>query len=53
MDRMLVVVFDNESKAYEGKKALSELDIDGSISCLRPRGGAEKSRRHHNGERKR
>jgi uncharacterized membrane protein len=32
MDRMLVVVFDNESKAYEGRKALVELDIDGSIS---------------------
>jgi uncharacterized membrane protein len=32
MDRMLVVVFDNESKAYEGKKALLQLDIDGSIS---------------------
>jgi uncharacterized membrane protein len=31
MDRMLVVVFDNESKAYEGKKALMRLDIDGSI----------------------
>jgi uncharacterized membrane protein len=32
MDRMLVVVFDNESKAYEGKKALMQLDIDGSIT---------------------
>jgi len=32
MDRMLVVVFDNESKAYEGKKGLMQLDIDGSIS---------------------
>jgi len=32
MDRILVVVFDNESKAYEGKKALMQLDIDGSIS---------------------
>ena len=31
MDRMLVVVFDNESKAYEGKRALSQLDSDGSI----------------------
>jgi len=26
MDRMLVVVFDNESKAYEGKKALLQLE---------------------------
>jgi uncharacterized membrane protein len=32
MGRMLVVVFDNGSTAYEGKKALSELDIDGSIA---------------------
>src|SRR5260370_25745120 len=32
MDRMLVVVFDNESKAYEGKKALLQLDGEGSVS---------------------
>ena len=32
MDRMLVVVFDNESKAYDGKKALQELDLEGVIS---------------------
>jgi len=32
MDRMLVVVFDNESKAYEGKNALQKLDGEGSIS---------------------
>jgi uncharacterized membrane protein len=32
MDRMLVVVFDNEVKAYEGKKALLELDSEGNIS---------------------
>ncbi len=32
MDRMLVVVFDSESKAYEGKKALLQLDSGGSIS---------------------
>jgi uncharacterized membrane protein len=31
MDRMLVVVFDNESAAYEGKKALLQLDGEGSI----------------------
>jgi uncharacterized membrane protein len=31
MDRMLVVVFDNESEAYEGKKALLQLDGEGSI----------------------
>jgi uncharacterized membrane protein len=32
MDRMLVVVFDNEGKAYEGKKALLALDSEGSIN---------------------
>ena len=32
MDRMLVVVFDNEVKAYEGKNALLQLDDEGSIS---------------------
>jgi uncharacterized membrane protein len=29
---MLVVVFDNETKAYEGKRALLQLDSEGSIS---------------------
>jgi len=32
MDRMLVVVFENESKAYEGTKVLRQLDLDGSIT---------------------
>ncbi|HXJ95934.1 MAG TPA: DUF1269 domain-containing protein [Terriglobia bacterium] len=32
MDRMLVVVFDNQWKAYEGKKALRQLADDGIIS---------------------
>jgi uncharacterized membrane protein len=32
MERMLVVVFDNESKAYEGSSALAQLDNEGSIS---------------------
>ena len=31
MDRMLVVVFDNEGKAYEGQKALQQLAGEGSI----------------------
>jgi uncharacterized membrane protein len=31
MDRMLVVVFDTEPKAYEGKKALHQLESEGSI----------------------
>ena len=32
MDRMLVVVFDNEAKAYQGKQALLQLDNEGNIS---------------------
>ena len=32
MDRMLVVVFDNVSKAYEGEKALLQLDRESSLS---------------------
>ena len=31
MDRMLVVVFDSETKAYEGKKTLLQLENEGSI----------------------
>lgn len=32
MERMLVVIFDDEMKAYEGSRALAELDREGSIS---------------------
>jgi uncharacterized membrane protein len=32
MEKMLVVVFDNESKAYEGLRVLNQLDIEGSIA---------------------
>jgi uncharacterized membrane protein len=32
MDKMLVVVFRDESKAYEGSKALRELHAEGSIT---------------------
>jgi len=32
MDRMLVVVFDKEAKAYEGRKALHQLDEEGGIA---------------------
>lgn len=32
MDRMLVVTFDNEVKAYEGSKALQELQNEGSLT---------------------
>lgn len=32
MERMLVVVFDNEQKAYDGAKALKELHFEDSIS---------------------
>ena len=34
MDRMLVVVFDSENKAEEGKRALWQLDSDGSIGLF-------------------
>lgn len=32
MERMLVVVFDNEKKAYEGKTALGKLQAEGSLT---------------------
>ncbi len=32
MERMLVVVFDNEQKAFEGTSALRQLEVEGSIS---------------------
>jgi uncharacterized membrane protein len=32
MDKMLVVVFDSELKAYDGSRALQELDNEGSIN---------------------
>jgi hypothetical protein len=32
MEKMLVVVFDKESKAYEGSRALNQLDSEGSIT---------------------
>ena len=32
MERMLVVVFDNEKKAYEGKSALGQLQAEGSLT---------------------
>jgi uncharacterized membrane protein len=32
MEKMLVAVFDNESKAYEGSRALAQLDAEGSIA---------------------
>ena len=32
MNRIVVVKFDNEDKAYEGKRALWELDGEGSIA---------------------
>ena len=34
MERMMVAVFDNESKAYQGKEALMGLDAEGSIEVL-------------------
>jgi uncharacterized membrane protein len=32
MERMLVVVFENESQANEGARVLRQLDLDGSIA---------------------
>ena len=32
MERMLVVVFDNEKKAYEGKSALGQLQAEGNLT---------------------
>lgn len=32
MEKMLVVVFENEAKAYEGARALNQLDTEGSIA---------------------
>jgi len=32
MDKMLVAVFENESKAYEGSRILKQLDAEGSIA---------------------
>jgi uncharacterized membrane protein len=32
MERMIVVVFDNETKAYEASRALNQLDAEGSIT---------------------
>ena len=32
MERMLVVVFDNEKKAYEGKAALGQLQAEGNVT---------------------
>jgi uncharacterized membrane protein len=34
MERMLVVVFENESEAYEGTKALRQLDLDNTITVF-------------------
>lgn len=32
MEKMLVVIFDDEKKAYEGSRALYQLDLEGNIS---------------------
>jgi hypothetical protein len=32
MDKMLAVVFDEEKAAYEGARALSDLDSEGSVA---------------------
>jgi len=37
MERMLVVVFDDEVKAYEGKSALRQLEIEAASQSPGPR----------------
>lgn len=32
MEKMLVVVFENEKKAFEGTRALADLDLEGNIA---------------------
>jgi uncharacterized membrane protein len=32
MEKMLVIIFDSESKAYQGSRALAQLDAEGSIA---------------------
>ena len=44
MERMLVVVFDDETKAYEGKSALRQLETEGSITIYRAAVVAKKTR---------
>ena len=37
IDRMLVVVFETESKAYEGRKALLRLENEAALESTPPR----------------
>ena len=46
MERMLVVVFDNEKKAFEGRSALRQLEAEGSITYLRGGSGRQACGRH-------
>jgi uncharacterized membrane protein len=46
MERMLAVVFDNEAKAYEGSRALNQLDSEGSIALY----GAQVVEKNADGE---
>ena len=32
MDKIIIIIFDKESKAYDGYKALKELDAEGTIT---------------------
>ena len=52
MDRMLVVVFDTEKKAYEGKKALLQLEDEGSIVVYAYAVVAKNAGWHRDGEAK-
>ena len=50
MDRMLVVVFDNEVKAYEGKKGPYPTGCRGQHQRLCLRGDYQTPGWHYNGE---
>ena len=45
MEKMLAVVFDSESKAYQGSRALAQLDAEGSIAIHARVGHQEERRR--------
>ena len=51
MDKMIVVVFDSEKKAYEGSKALRELHDDGQYYTLRYGRDSEGRRREGDSQR--
>lgn len=36
MEKLLIIVFDTEEKAYQGQRALKQLDADGMLSIHAP-----------------